>query len=281
VRERGEYELPPLDEAGNPLTHEQELALANRNAEHRVEEIRNRYTRRMHDLSEFMKSLLERFTKWFNRKHKRSGTLWEDRFKSVIVESGTAARTMAAYIDLNPVRAGMAKDPADYRWSSYGEAMGGSKKGNGKKAREGLVRAYCCDQGEVTGAEFEKKWNEVSRVYRRLMGLALGKKAGRADVSKAEKGNGQTTKNTAELLESGDNETVLKDLGMAKMLLCRVRYFADGAVIGSRDFVNEAFAGARERFGPKRKDGARKLRGGGAAASGTLWSLRDLRMGIL
>jgi len=49
-----------------------------------------------------MKSLLERFAKWFNRSFSRSGTLWEDRFKSVIVESGVAARTIAAYIDLNP-----------------------------------------------------------------------------------------------------------------------------------------------------------------------------------
>ena len=48
---------------------------------------------------------------------------------------------MAAYIDLNPVRAGMVKDPAEYRWSSYGEAVGGGAKGNGKKARAGLVRA--------------------------------------------------------------------------------------------------------------------------------------------
>jgi hypothetical protein len=52
------------------------------------------------------------------------------------VESGTAARTIAAYIDLNPVRAGMVSDPADYRWSSYGGAVGGGAKGNGKKARE-------------------------------------------------------------------------------------------------------------------------------------------------
>ena len=50
----------------------------------------------------------------------------------MIVESGTAARTIAAYIDLNPVRAGMVEDPADYRWSSYGEAIGGGRvKGGG------------------------------------------------------------------------------------------------------------------------------------------------------
>jgi len=223
-----------------------------------------------------MKSLLERFTKWFNRTHSRSGTLWEDRFKSVIVESGLAARTMAAYIDLNPVRAGIVKDPADYRWSSYGEAVGGGKKGNGKKAREGLVRAYLCDQG--VGFEAEK-WREISRLYRRLMGLALGKKPGRADRQHQPQTAASVTKNTAEMLESDEDETILKDLGIAKMQHCRVRYFKDGAVIGSKEFVNEAFAKVRERFGTKRKDGARKLKGKAAAARGSLWSLRDLRLG--
>jgi REP element-mobilizing transposase RayT len=243
----------------------------------RVAEIHARFTYRMHDLSEFMKGLLIRFTRWFNRTHSRTGTLWEERFKSVIVESGIAARTMAAYIDLNPVRAGMVKDPEDYRWSSYGEAVGGGTKGNGKKAREGLVRAYYCDQG----VGFDSgKWLEVSRLYRRLMGLALGRKPGRTGVSQAAKGLGQTTRNTAEMLESEDNETVLKDLGLAKMLRCRVRYFTDGAVIGSKAFVNEAFANARDRFTAKRKDGARRLRGNGKPAAGLLWSARDLRVGI-
>lgn len=51
-----------------------------------------------------MKSLLERFTKWFSGRHSRTGTLWEDRFESVMWR---AAWTMAAHIDLNPVRAGM------------------------------------------------------------------------------------------------------------------------------------------------------------------------------
>lgn len=246
-------------------------------ADKRVAEIHVRFTYRMHDLSEFMKGLLIRFTRWFNRLHSRKGTLWEERFKSVIVESGVAARTMAAYMDLNPVRAGMVKDPADYRWSSYGEAVGGGAKGNGKKAREGLVRAYFCDQG--VGFEAER-WREVSRLYRRLMGLALGKKAGRAEALNAAAGLRQTTKNTAEMLENKDNETVLKDLGIAQMLHCRVRYFTDGAVIGSKEFVNQAFSSARDRFGMKRKNGARALKGNGSAAKGVLWSVRDLRVGI-
>jgi hypothetical protein len=88
------------------------------------------------------------------------------------------------------------------------------------------------------------------------------------------------TLNSAEVLETGDNETTLKDPGMAGLLRCRIRYFTDGAVIGSREFVNEAFASARERFGTKRKDGARKLRGSAAPANSVLWSLRDLRVGV-
>ncbi len=243
----------------------------------RVAAIHARFTYRMHDLSEFMKGLLIRFTRWFNRVHSRTGTLWEERFKSVIVESGVAARTMAAYIDLNPVRAGMVKDPADYRWSSYGEAVGGGKKGNGKKAREGLVRAYFCDQG--VGFEAEK-WREVSPLYRRLMGLALGRKPGRADVAGEGNRAGQGMLNTAEMLESKDNGTVLKDLGIAKILHCRVRYFTDGAVIGSKEFVNEAFARARERFSAKRKDGARAMRGIASGVKGLLWSARDLRVRV-
>ena len=51
-----------------------------------------------------------------------------DRFKSLAVESGTALRTMAAYIDLNPVRAGLVDDPKDYYWSGYGEAMQGNRR---------------------------------------------------------------------------------------------------------------------------------------------------------
>jgi REP element-mobilizing transposase RayT len=274
-RVRGEFEMSPVDDNGVPLTMEQEMAMAQQQADRQLAEIRKRYTRRMHDLSEFMKSLLERFTKWFNRTHTRSGTLWEDRYKSVIVEDGIAARMMAAYIDLNPVRAGMVKDPAEYRWSSYGEALGGGKTGNGKTARAGLVRAWHCN--EKAGDEAEL-WPEVSRFYRRMMGIELGKKPGHTRV---EKTGQQVTKTAEELLQSEDNETVLKDLSVTKMLHCRVRYFSDGAVIGSRAFVDGIFRETRERFGPKRKDGARKLRGAGSAASEWIWSARDLKKEIV
>ncbi|MGJ8634503.1 MAG: transposase [Luteolibacter sp.] len=241
----------------------------------RSDEIRAPYLKRMHNLSLFMKGLIQRFTRWFNRKHERRGTLWEDRFKSVIVESGTAARTMAAYIDLNPVRAGMVEDPAEYRWSSYGEAVGGGKKGNGKKAREGLVRACMShkDYGFDAG-----RWKDVSRIYRRAMGLALGRKPSNYKARTSTKEG--ISKNEAELLASEENETNLPDLDMAAMLHHRIRYFTDGVVIGSKGFVNDSFLAARDRFSSKRKDGARRMRGAASAAKDHLWSARDLRVGI-
>jgi REP element-mobilizing transposase RayT len=246
---------------------------------HQVEEIHGRYTRRMHDLSRFMEGLLQRFTRWFNRAHSRTGNLWEDAFKSVIVEDGVAARTICAYIDLNPVRAGMVADPADYRWSSYGEAMGGGARGNGKKARAGLVRALMAHKG--CGADARLWAGRVSRDYRMLL-LEAGeeklKEGVNADGERAVKVVGKGITKAAASAELAQLERS-RDVAIGKMLRCRVRYFTDGAVIGSRSFVNGAFESARQRFGAKRKDGARKMRGDGAPAAGILWSLRDLQKG--
>jgi len=243
-------------------------------------EIHERYTYRMHDLGEFMKTLLARFTRWFNTRHERSGTLWESRFKSVLVEDGIASRTMAAYIDLNPVRAGIAADPADYRWSSYGEAMGGGSRGNGRKARAGLVRALMAHKGCPADA---RHWaGDVSKQYRMIL-LDEGEERlrevagadGRREVKVDRKGmkKGVVDAELAQLERS-------RDVAIGRMLRCQVRYFTDGAVLGSREFVDGVFRSCRDRFGDKRKSGARKLRGNAAAAAGALWSLRDLHKGI-
>jgi putative transposase len=72
---------------------------------------------RLWDLSAFMKLLKQHFTQRHNGRTGRKGTLWEERFKSVLVEGiGRGLSAMAAYIDLNPIRAGMVKHPKEYRW---------------------------------------------------------------------------------------------------------------------------------------------------------------------
>jgi putative transposase len=250
-----------------------------------VARIHERFTYRMHDLSEFMKTLVQRFTQWFNRTHRRTGNLWEDAFKSVIVEDGVAAKTMAAYIDLNPVRAGMVTAPEDYRWSSYGEAIGGGPKGDGKKARAGLVRAVRAHKG--VGADDGLWRGDVALEYRKILLAGAGERVEErveqsGQMKRITKRKGLTSEQLAEekqrLIEAQEKQ--MGEIPFGRMLRCRVRYFTDGAVIGSREFVNEAFEKSRSRFGPKRKDGARKLRGAAAAAAGKLWSARDLRVGL-
>jgi REP element-mobilizing transposase RayT len=250
-----------------------------------VAQIHERFTYRMHDLGEFMKGLLQRYTQWHNRIHERSGRLWEDRFKSVIVEDGVAARTMAAYIDLNPVRAGLVKDPAEYRWSSYGEAIGGGAKGNGKTARAGLVRAWGAHKGMLADAAL---WSgEISRSYRKmLMAHAVEKTSesigpdGSLVRKTTRKGIAKEPHKKLTPEEQAAKQQRDGEIPFARMLQHRIRYFTDGAVIGSRIFVDEAFANSRTRFGPKRNSGARKMRGNASAASPLIYSMRDLRKGV-
>jgi putative transposase len=66
-----------------------------------------------------MKNLGQRYVQIVNRRLERSGTLWEGRFKSCLVDSETYALACYRYIELNPVRAGIVDAPEKYRWSSY------------------------------------------------------------------------------------------------------------------------------------------------------------------
>lgn len=72
-----------------------------------------------HGISKLMQSLGRKYVQYYNYKYKRSGTLWEGRFRSCLVESEKYVLACYRYIELNPVRAGMVENPKDYRWSSY------------------------------------------------------------------------------------------------------------------------------------------------------------------
>ncbi|MCB1772804.1 MAG: transposase [Gammaproteobacteria bacterium] len=70
-------------------------------------------------ISRMMQHIGRRYVRHFNRSHQRTGTLWEGRFKSCLIHADRYLLTCQRYIELNPVRAGMVKHPADYPWSSY------------------------------------------------------------------------------------------------------------------------------------------------------------------
>ncbi|MCB1850520.1 MAG: transposase [Gammaproteobacteria bacterium] len=70
-------------------------------------------------LSKMMQIVGRHYVRYFNDSHRRTGTLWEGRFKSCVVDAENYLLVCQRYIELNPVRAGMVQQPADYRWSSY------------------------------------------------------------------------------------------------------------------------------------------------------------------
>lgn len=213
-----------------------------------LERLRDRYLRRMWDLSEFMKTLKQKFTGWFNRKHGRVGTLWESRFKSIVVEgSWKCLLKVAAYVDLNAVRAGLVEDPKDYRWSGYGEAVAGDPA-----ARRGLAAALCEVKRSAT-------WCDVGPRYRKIL-FGIGEEHGAS-------ARGISRDEVVRVFEAGGQLTA------AQLLRCRVRYFTDGLVIGSERFVEEFFRVRRGLFGARRQSGSRRMRGGDW---GELRSARDL-----
>ena len=76
--------------------------------------------KKLASLSELMRDIKVNFTRYYNRRHHRRGYFWGERFKSVIVDRGETLVNCLAYIDLNPLRAGLVKRPEQYRWSSIG-----------------------------------------------------------------------------------------------------------------------------------------------------------------
>jgi len=220
-------------------------------ADQKIEALKKRFC----DLSLFVKEIKERFSRWFNKRRGRRGTLWMDRFKSVLVEGkGEPLRTMAAYIDLNPVRAGVVKDPRDYRWCGYAEALGGSRR-----AQRGLCKAL---DKPVDG------WKSASaaEAYRCLL---------HADGREVK--DAQNENIIRRGLSADSARTVLAEhgkLSTAELIRLRVRYFTDGVVLGSREFVEGIFEAQRELFGPKRKNGARRL----TESTEPFYTLRRLRV---
>ncbi|MCC5839912.1 MAG: transposase [Opitutales bacterium] len=178
---------------------------------------------RMASLPIFVKILKQRFSLLYNRTHDRVGTLWEGRFRSVLVEDTFASvRAVAAYIDLNPVRAGIVKDTKDYRFSGYGAAMSQSKGINQSPLFQRLAE----------GREISKE--QVAAAYRTYLHATAFAKGGQGAPSEEK---------LREVLAAGGR------IHPGDLLRCRLRYMTTGAIIGTRAFVEGWIARRREKMG--------------------------------
>lgn len=208
-------------------------------------------------------------TLYMNKKLGRTGTLWEGRYKSMLVEGDELALlTMAAYIDLNPVRAGIVAKPEDYRWCGYAEAVSGSR--GAKLARSGLGLALA---ESLHDDSIRADWRRTANRYRQFL-YEEGAEREADELT----GEGARRGFSEQEVEGVAESTGEMPLNAA--LRHRVRYFCDGAVLGTASFVEDVFVRRKEagRFGETRQTGARKMRG---AAWGDLRVLRDLQKDVI
>ena len=231
---------------------------------------REKYLARLGNLSEFMWRLKNSFSKWYNKEKGRTGTLWEDRYKVVLVQDSEAVlMKVAAYIDLNPVRAGITGDPGSYRWSGYGEAVAGKPA-----ARRGI--------GRITSAPLNRGWRDAGPAYRVILFVRGLEDTPGAKVEVMRNLYGDEIKRRGAISTEAADEVVKKkgEMSLGELLRCKVRYLTDGTVIGTREFVDRIFKAQPAKDRGKRKTGARKMRGGDWGEGG-LFALRDLRKDVI
>jgi REP element-mobilizing transposase RayT len=188
-------------------------------------ELLARYRKRLTDLGAFVKDVKQGFSRYYNKKYNRKGYFWGERFKSVIVQDGRTLVNLLAYVDLNPIRAGAARKPEDYKWCSLGYHLQTGNKGDLLSVDFGL-----------------KEWNELDsreivRKYREFVYETGAVDAGKGAVIDQ---------------KVVDRERKRKyRISRVDRFRCRSRYFTDAGIIGSKEFVGEVFDQVKHLLGSK------------------------------
>jgi REP element-mobilizing transposase RayT len=177
------------------------------------------------DLSEYVKEIKQGFSRFYNKRHGRRGFFWSDRFKSVIVDDGETLINCLAYIDLNPVRAGIVKKPESYRWSSLGYHVQ-AKNAEGFLSLDFGLKEFGHKHGKERLAH-----------YRRFV---------------YEKG-GITVK--------GEEKVRGVELTTAERFRYRTRYFTDSGIIGTKDFVERIYVQFKDHFSSKHEKKPKDIKG--------------------
>lgn len=179
-------------------------------------------------LSEYVREIKQSFARWYNRTHGRKGYFWGDRFRSTIVEDGDTVVHCLAYIDLNPVRAGLVERPEAYRWSSLGYHVQTGNRGGFLSLDLGL-RPFA-DWGDA----------ERLRAYRRYVyGVGSLPSAKGASIA-------------PQIVEAEEKKDYA--LGGLERFRYRMHHFTASGVLGTQAFVaaccrrfREQAAGRRQR----------------------------------
>ncbi len=203
---------------------------------------------KLSSLSEFMREIKVGFARFYNRQNNRRGYFWGDRFKSVIVENGETLIHCLAYIDLNPLRAGMVERPEQYRWNSLGYHIQTNNQNNFLSTDFGLKEINV------------KSKKERIRRYRRYVYEA-------GSLNQPEKGNVKVIENR--VLEKERSKEF--ELSKSDRFRYRTRYFTDSGIIGSKEFVSTNYQRFKNLFESKHEKKPKPIKG-----SDGIYSLKRL-----
>jgi len=177
-------------------------------------------------------------TIYYNKRHHRRGYFWGDRFKSVIVENGETLINCLAYIDLNPLRAGLVERPEEYRWNSIGYHIQTGNKDAFLSLDFGLVEFGVLDAEERL-KHYRRYIYETGAVDR--SGKGQRKVIGGAAVIKEQKRG--------------------FEISRIDRFRYRTRYFVDSGIIGSKNFVSENYRRFKDVFKSRREKIPRRVVG--------------------
>jgi hypothetical protein len=189
-------------------------------------------------LSEFVRDIKVTFARYYNCRHNRRGYFWGDRFKSVIVDRGETLVNCLAYIDLNPLRAGIVKQPEKYRWNSIGYHLQTGNKNHFLSTDFGLK-------------EFNVR-SEKERIRRYRRYLYEAGAIDRPDKSRAKVIDPR-------ILAKQKNKEF--EITIASRLRYRTRYFTDSGIIGSKAFVSTHYQRFQHLFASKNRKIPKPVKG--------------------
>ncbi|MDD2219480.1 MAG: hypothetical protein PHS63_05265, partial [Desulfoplanes sp.] len=161
------------------------------------------------------KDIKQGFTRHYNQQHNRDGFFWGGRFKSLIVQDGRSLINLLAYVDLNPVRAGIVKRPEEYRWCSLGYHVLTDNRDNVLSLNFGMR-----EWGEGNPSEMLQKYRQF--LY---------------ETGAVDTGKGQPMDAKIVARERKKNF----ELKRFELFSFRARYFTDAGIMGSKEFVQEVF----------------------------------------
>ena len=193
---------------------------------------------KLSNLSEFVREIKVNFARYYNKRHNRRGYFWGDRFKSVIVDKGETLVNCLAYIDLNPLRAGIVSRPEDYRWNSLGYHIQTDNQDNFLSTDFGLK------EFNVKG-----KKERITR-YRRYVYEA-------GAIDRPDKKQAKVIEDKVVAAEH-KNEF---EINRFRRFRYRTRYFTDSGIIGSKAFVSENYQRFKHLFYSKHEKKPKPIKG--------------------